>query len=211
MKFYIDLLTSSLPHKIEECIQAIPRRVLEEMNKKLPAPYTNKEVSDALFQLNAFGVPSPNGFPAHFYQKFWPTIYLDVSSCVLNILINSAPLDDINSNFIVLIPKVKEAKRVEEFTISLCNVIYKIVATVIANRIKHILTQIISPNQSTFVHDWLIYVNIIVAYETLHPMITKCKGNNRFMALKLDMSRAYDRAEWYFLKVVMLKWGSTML
>lgn len=59
---------------------------------------------------------------------------------MLNILNNNAgPLDDINSTFIVLILKIKEAKRVREFRpISLCNVIYKIVAKVIANWIKPI-------------------------------------------------------------------------
>lgn len=60
--------------------------------------------------MNAFGASGPDGFPTHFYQNFWPTIYKDVYSYVLNILNNSAPLHDVNSTFIVLIPKLKKPK-----------------------------------------------------------------------------------------------------
>lgn len=38
-------------------------------------------------------------------------------------------------------------------------------------------------------------------------MITKCKGSNRFIALKLNMSKAYNRIEWKFLEAVLLKMG----
>lgn len=65
-KFYLDLFTSSLPHRIEECLQAVPKRVSEEMNQSIFAPYTDQEVIDALFQINALG---PDGFLAHFFSK----------------------------------------------------------------------------------------------------------------------------------------------
>lgn len=70
--------------------------------------------------------------------------------------------------------------------------IYKIVAKVLANKLKKILPQIISPNQSSFILSRLINDNIIVTYETLHSMIIKYKGNNMYMALKLYMSKTYD-------------------
>lgn len=84
----------------------------------------------------------------------------------------------------------------EEFRpISFYNVICKIIAKIFANRFKTIILSIISPNQSAFVPGRLLTNNIIIAYETLHYIITKCKGNNIFMALKLDMIKAYDRIE----------------
>lgn len=142
------------------------------------------------------------------FQKYWSSVKKDVCQFVLKVLNNNDSLEEINSTFIVLIPKIKEAKSVGDFIpISLCNMLYKIVAKIIANRIKSFLPLIISQNQSVFVHGKFITKNLIITYKTLHSMITKWKGNNRFMALKLDMRKAYDRVEWDFLKVVMLKMG----
>uniref|UniRef100_A0A2N9GNM8 Reverse transcriptase domain-containing protein n=1 Tax=Fagus sylvatica TaxID=28930 RepID=A0A2N9GNM8_FAGSY len=49
--------------------------------------------------------------------------------------------------------------------------------------------------------------NVAVAYELMHTMRSKRKGKIGYMAMKLDMSKAYDRVEWAFLKAAMLKMG----
>jgi hypothetical protein len=46
-----------------------------------------------------------------------------------------------------------------------------------------------------------------VAYEALHTMHTRMRGKNGFMAIKLDMSKAYDRVEWDFLEAIMRRLG----
>ncbi|KAH9670993.1 hypothetical protein KPL70_017175 [Citrus sinensis] len=79
----------------------------------------------------------------------------------------------------------------------------KIVAKAIANRFKHVLQKIISPMQSAFIPNRLITDNIIVGYECLYK-IRHCKGRKkRLVALKLDVSKAYDRLEWTFLEQAM--------
>ena len=79
--------------------------------------------------------------------------------------------------------------------ISLCNVLYKIIAKVLANCLKKILPQIILESQSAFVPGRLIADNILIAFETLHHMQHMKGGRQGYMALKLDMSKAYDRVE----------------
>ena len=69
------------------------------------------------------------------------------------------------------------------------------------------MPQLISEHQSVFLSDRLISDNILVAFETLHHMRNHNKGKAGFMALKLDMSKAYDRVEWSYMEQVLVKMG----
>jgi hypothetical protein len=89
--------------------------------------------------------PGPNGMPHIFYQKYWHVVGQDVTSAVSSCLNSGCLLKSINHTFITLIPKIKNLEKVTEFRpISLCNVIYKLVLKVLANRLKLILPQIVS-------------------------------------------------------------------
>lgn len=113
-----------------------------------------------------------------------------------------------NDTCVVLIPKIKNPESMKDLRpISLCNVVYKLVSKVLANRLEHILDEIISPNQSAFVPDRLITENILLAYECTHYMQNKRSGREGYAAVKLDMSKAYDRVEWSFLKKMVEKMG----
>ena len=65
----------------------------------------------------------------------------------------------------------------------------------LANRLKQIHPDIISPTQSAFVLGHLIIDNVLVAYETLHTMHGRKKGKKGSLALKLDINKAYDQVE----------------
>ncbi len=87
--------------------------------------------------------------------------------------------------------------------ISLCNVVYKIISKVLANRLKLVLPCIISESQSAFVPGRLIIDNVSVAFKFIHKLKAKRTGKKGEMAIKLDMSKAYYHVEWIYLESIM--------
>ena len=197
--YYQNLFTLASPSNLEEVLMAVPTVIIDEQNAMLAAEFVKVEVEEALQQMAPLKAPRPNGLPPLFYQKFWPSIGEDVSKAVLNCLNSGSIPSSINHTFITLIPKVKSPSVVSKFRpISLCNVIYKIVSKVAANRLKKVLPFIISDSQSSLQSNKAISDNILMAFELLHHMKTQKSKKAGFMTLKLDMSKVYDRGSGIF-------------
>ena len=193
---------------MDQVLSTVPVKVTQHMNDLLTSPYINEEVKTALFQMFPTKLPGPDGFPAHFYQRHWDICGDEVTRAVLGIVRGEESDNYVNDTVLVPIPKVLIPTHLSRFRpISLCNVIYKIASKVVANRLKIILPDIISEEQSAFVPGRLITDNIICAYECLHFMKKSRSRSNSHCALKLDMVKAYDRVEWAYLKAMMIKLG----
>jgi hypothetical protein len=178
------------------------------MNEMLGAEFTREEVKEALDSMGDLKAPGADGMPVVFYKKFWSLVGDQVVSEVLQVLRGGSIPEGWNETIVVLIPKVQKPERLKDLRpISLCNVVYKLVSKTIANRLKLVLGDIISPNQSAFVPGRLISDNSILAYEMTHFMKRRRSGSTKYMAVKLDMSKAYDRVEWPFLRGVMQQLG----
>jgi hypothetical protein len=184
---------------LQDCLAEVQSRVTQSMNVGLMRCFTPDEVDAALGQMSSMKAPGPDGFGVCFFTHNWETIGDAVRGAVLNFL-NQGNFDPgINTTFIALVPKVSHASLVHNFLpISLCNVVYKLISKVLANRLKLVLPSIISKQQSAFVPRRLISDNILVAYKALHTMATRMKGKKGYMAIKVDISKAYDRVEWSF-------------
>ena len=194
--YFMNIFKAGTCDRMEECFNAVNRRMTDDMVEVLSRSYNNEEVKATLFQMGPTKALGPDGMNALFYKKFWHIVGNEVTDVVLDFLHTGHMVLDINYTHIVLIPKVKKPeKMVDVRPISLCNVIYKIISTVLVNRLKLILSQLISLTQSAFVPGHLITDNVLVAYKTLHAMHIRSKGKKGALALKLDVSKAYDRVE----------------
>ena len=126
----------------------------------------------------------------------------------LGVLNKGRLVASINGTNLVLIPKKTNPIKVANYRpISLCNVIYKLVTKTIANRLKLVLPHLISSQQSAFVPKRLITNNVISAFKLIHSLGNRRYSRNGFMALKLDISKAYDRVERPFVCKVMERMG----
>jgi len=160
------------------------------------------EVEEASNQLKAGKVLGPDGFMSNFYHHFWDLIKVDVWNVVEEYRAMHWLLPLLNTTFITLIPKVSQTSTREKFRpIALCNVIYKIISKVTTNRLKMLLPILISPEQYGYVEGRQILDGIILTHETIHSL----KKNKQVgMLLKIDLSKAFDKLMWTYIKHILI-------
>lgn len=177
LDYFTNIYSSNHPSSFEASLRAVCQRVTPEMNEALLCEFREDEVSLALNQMHHTKAPSPDGMSPIFYQKYWDVVGSSVVNSVLQTLRTRVMPNGLNETFICLIPKVNCLQKITKFRpISLCNVVYKIVSKVLANRLKKNLFEVISEFQSAFVPRWQITNNVLVAFETMHYIDQRQKG-----------------------------------
>ncbi|CAN6687217.1 unnamed protein product [Malus baccata var. baccata] len=148
--------------------------------------------------------PGPDDFQRIFYHSFWEDLKADVNSLIHTMLQDEVCPDTLNATHVVLIPMVPNPEMVSQFRpISLCNYSYKVPSKVLANRLKVVLPNIISPSQNAFVANRQIHDNIGIAHEMFHFLKGRKAKTKYELGFKIDMQKAYDRVEWDFLDAIM--------
>nr|XP_027071698.1 uncharacterized protein LOC113696490 [Coffea arabica] len=205
---YAELFNSSNPSEFEEVLQGIPCTISNLANTQLIKPVTELEIKQAIFSMFPNKAPGVDGMPPLFFQTYWHIIKNDIVNAVTSFFHSGNILTAINETIISIIPKVDNPVVLTNYRpISLCTVLYKTISKILANRLQKVLVHCINPSQSAFVPGRQILDNAIIAHEVLHFLKSKRGGRVGFMALKLDMSKTYDRVEWKFLGRIMLHMG----
>ena len=151
--------------------------------------------------------PGPDGLPAEFFQNSWNHLGSELTNVILGFLNGGKILKEINNTFITLIPKIDNPLHVSDFRpISLCNTIYKLASKVLVNRLKPHLPSIISPYQNGFIMGRKIQDNVILAQELTHHIRLSKREKTPLVAIKVDMSKAFDRIDWEFLEQCLIKY-----
>lgn len=149
-------------------LSRVERCISEEANSYLTAVNT-EEVLGALKEMGPIKAPRCYWFSTIFFQKCWHIVGREVSNFCLGVLNNDLNLEPMNVTNIVLIPKIPKLTSMVNFRpSSLCNVIYKLITKVIANRFQKVLDVCIDPAHTAFVPRRLILDNVLLPYEMIH-------------------------------------------
>lgn len=127
-------------------------RITTEQNSSLTEDLTFAEFTQAVKSMHPDKASGPDGLNPTFFQHFWSLLGTEVFNCCKQWLVEGVFLTEVNETTLVLIPKKVNVDDPKDLRpIALCNVLYKIMAKVLANRLQRILPDIISEEQSAFV------------------------------------------------------------
>lgn len=144
------------------------------MNSRLTRVLSREEVKQAVFQMDPIKAPGLDGFTPVFFQRYWEIVGSDITAAIESFMHSGRLLRGVNHTHIVLIPKTKCPINMGQLRpISLCNVIYKIVSKVLANRLSTILPLVVSEQQGAFVAGRLIHDNVLMSQEVIHHLKSK--------------------------------------
>ncbi|KAG7578526.1 Reverse transcriptase domain [Arabidopsis thaliana x Arabidopsis arenosa] len=159
---------------------------------------TREEIRKVLFSMPANKSPGPDGYTSEFFKSAWPVIENDFTVAIQSFFQKGFLPKGINTTILALIPKKDDAQVMKDYRpISCCNVLYKVISKILANRLKELLPEIILSNQTAFVKDRLLMENVLLASELVkdyhkEDISPRC-------AMKIDISKAFDSVQWSFL------------
>nr|GEW74880.1 RNA-directed DNA polymerase, eukaryota [Tanacetum cinerariifolium] len=184
---------------------AIRGRLTSSQAEDLKRSVSNDEIRRAVWNCGDNKSPGPDGFTFEFFKRFWDLIGADFYDAFNHFFVYDAFSNGCNSSFIALIPKVIDAKFVNDFRpISLIGCIYKVVTKVLANRLVSVIQELISDTQSAFVAGRQILDGPFILDEILYW----CKRKNKkSIFFKVDFAKAYDSVRWDYLLDVLEAFG----
>ncbi|KAJ9701497.1 hypothetical protein PVL29_006726 [Vitis rotundifolia] len=180
-------------------------RIEREEAARLEEMFSVEEVFQALSELKGDKAPGPDGFPIAFWQFCWEFVKDELMGFFKDFFERGKFVRSLNATFLVLVPKKGGADDLRDYRpISLVGGLYKILAKVLANRLKKVVGKVVSPTQNAFVEGRQILDAALIANEAIDSLL---KGDEAGVLCKLDLEKAYDHINWDFLLTVMQKMG----
>ncbi|GKU96316.1 hypothetical protein SLEP1_g9566 [Rubroshorea leprosula] len=170
----------------------------------LSTKFSEEEIYKAVWDCDSSKALGPDGFNFKFFKEMWEVIKQDIIGFADEFYTNGKLVKGFNASFVVLIPKTSNPQKIEDFRpISLIGSMYKIIAKLLANRIRLVMGSVIGVQQTAFVKDRLLVDGVLVANEVIDEPKRRRKSS---FILKLDFEKVFDKVSWSYLNY-MLKNG----
>ncbi|XP_060963263.1 uncharacterized protein LOC115705899 isoform X2 [Cannabis sativa] len=203
LDFFKDVFSGSNYDRQVDCGHLFKEKISLANQVEVVGCPSREEIRNTLFAMSNHKAPGPDGMSVLFFKHYWESVGEDFCDAVADFFVKGRMHKGVNSTNVVLIPKVQNSKRPNQFRpISLCNVMYKVISKIIANRIKPILPSLICPTQAAFVPGRSIQDNNVLVQEIIHSFNRK-QGKEGFFPIKIDLVKAYDRLSWTFIEHVL--------
>ena len=179
----------------------VTNRLNDKERGQLDAKIELSELTDALNSMRKGKTPGSNGFPVEFYRCFWLEIGPFLHRAVTATFAGEVGLPSHREGIITLIPKKGKSPHTYKGwrPITLLNTDYKIVSTVISNRLKTVMTQLINPAQTAYTSGRYIGENTRLVYDVIHWTRNNKKPG---MIMAADFEAAFESVAWNYLKIV---------
>ncbi|GKB71407.1 RNA-directed DNA polymerase, eukaryota [Tanacetum coccineum] len=172
---------------------------------ELDRAVSRDEIRRAVWNCGENKSPGPDGYTFEFFRKYWSLVGADFCDAVDYFFKSGTFPRGCNSSFIALIPKVNDAKFVNDFRpISLIGCVYKVITKVLANRLATVISDLVSETQSAFVANRQILDGPFI----LNEVLNWCKRKRKqAMFFKVDFAKAYDSVRWDYLLDILQAFG----
>jgi hypothetical protein len=166
---------------------------------------TLEELKQSVWDCDGSKSPGPDGFNFKFYRLAWNFIADDLLDLANNFFKTGRLPKGVNHAYVHLIPKTASQAGFKDFRpISLIHDIYKIMAKVLSSRLKAVMHDLISENQTAFLARRQIIDGFLVANEAVHSL-KRCRVPS--LIFKVDFHKAFDTVQWDYLEQVMRHMG----
>uniref|UniRef100_A0A803TW33 Reverse transcriptase domain-containing protein n=1 Tax=Anolis carolinensis TaxID=28377 RepID=A0A803TW33_ANOCA len=205
-KFYKDLYKNDQIKK-EEIMKYLNKRNLQKISEKqrenLNKPINEQEIKTAIRKMDSNKAPGPDGFTAAYYKTFEQEL-IPYLIKLMNGILNQEKIPETwkEANITIIHKEGSDPVNVKNYRpISLLNIDYKIFTSILSERMKKFLMDLIKEEQTGFLPNRHLRDNVRIIIDIIEYYEANSQKEMALMAV--DAEKAFDNINWDFFKILM--------